>query len=275
MHKCNHCGTDFEGKFCPNCGTEYQLKDGEFCPNCGAAVEKGAKFCTHCGYILDGTVPSKPVAPVKPADPVIPNGGQTGVGIRKHKKAVIVLSILVVAAIVLICLIPTFKALGTNGTYYSFENGDYDKSDYLVLKNGEWIDSDDGSGTYEIDGENITLYIEFLGNDEELCGGTISDGVITINLLGFTTYYCKEGKVPEGNHLHSYASKVIEPTCTERGYTLYTCTICGITVKEKYVETLEHTYKETDTVEPTCIEKGYTIYRYYRRFSLYGGKRRI
>ena len=59
---------------------------------------------------------------------------------------------------------------------------------------------------------------------------------------------------------HSYTSKVIQSTCAERGYTLYTCTRCGNTYKDNYTELKEHTYK-TVTVDPTCTEKGYTAQR--------------
>ncbi|MDO4364109.1 MAG: hypothetical protein Q4C99_06245, partial [Clostridia bacterium] len=59
---------------------------------------------------------------------------------------------------------------------------------------------------------------------------------------------------------HSYASEVIQSTCAERGYTLYTCTRCGNTYKDNYTELAPHSYK-TVTVAPTCTEKGYTAQR--------------
>ena len=34
---------------CVNCGTEYE---GKFCPECGAKVAAGAKFCPECGQKL-------------------------------------------------------------------------------------------------------------------------------------------------------------------------------------------------------------------------------
>lgn len=102
-------------------------------------------------------------------------------------------------------------------------------------------------------------------------------------------------------HEHSYASAVTAPTCTEKGYTTYTCE-CGDTYKDNYVDATGHTLEvipgkpatETETgltdgekcsvcgvitieqneipatghehnyssvvTAPTCTEKGYTTY---------------
>ena len=58
------------------------------------------------------------------------------------------------------------------------------------------------------------------------------------------------------DHEHNYTSVVTDPTCTEDGYTTYTCSIC----KHSYVEAGEekkgHSYNEVVTTEPTCTEKG-------------------
>ena len=59
-------------------------------------------------------------------------------------------------------------------------------------------------------------------------------------------------------HVHSYTSKIVAPTCTEKGYTKYTCE-CGDSYKEDYVDKLEHTYT-SKVVKPTCEAKGYTKY---------------
>ena len=114
--------------------------------------------------------------------------------------------------------------------------------------------------------------------------------------------YTETRKIPKLEHTHSYKGTVVEPTCTEKGYTLHKCE-CGDEYKDNetealghlfgewkvttpateekdgeetractrencdYFETrkipkLEHThsYKET-VVEPTCTEKGYTLHK--------------
>lgn len=59
-------------------------------------------------------------------------------------------------------------------------------------------------------------------------------------------------------HTHSYKAKVVSPTCTERGYTLHTCT-CGTSYKDNETAALGHNLKET-VVAPTTTDRGYTLH---------------
>ena len=46
---------------------------------------------------------------------------------------------------------------------------------------------------------------------------------------------------------HSYKAKTTKPTCTAKGYTTYTCTLCGCSYKADYAAKLSHKYDgETD-----------------------------
>jgi len=57
-------------------------------------------------------------------------------------------------------------------------------------------------------------------------------------------------------HEHTYTSVVTAPTCTEKGYTTYTC-ICGDTYKGDEVAAMGHSWDEGKvTKEPTATEKG-------------------
>ena len=58
---------------------------------------------------------------------------------------------------------------------------------------------------------------------------------------------------------HSYDKVVTAPTCTEQGYTTYTCSVCGDSYVADYVDALGHKYDAVVT-KPTCTEKGYTTY---------------
>ena len=83
-------------------------------------------------------------------------------------------------------------------------------------------------------------------------------------------------------HTHAYTATVIQPTCTEGGYTLHECD-CGDSYQDNETDPLGHDYVESgvDTytctrcgssytththsytatvVEPTCTERGYTLY---------------
>ena len=113
--------------------------------------------------------------------------------------------------------------------------------------------------------------------------------------------YTETRKIPKLEHTHSYKETVVEPTCTEKGYTLHKCE-CGDEYEDNKTEALGHLFGEwetitpatedseglkqrvctrkdcglkeervipvlshihhyiTTTVEPTCTERGYTIY---------------
>ena len=65
-------------------------------------------------------------------------------------------------------------------------------------------------------------------------------------------------KLAEGQSEHTLEkTTVVDPTCTEQGYTIYTCTACGETVKADFVPATGHSYEES-VVAPTCEKDGYT-----------------
>ena len=46
---------------------------------------------------------------------------------------------------------------------------------------------------------------------------------------------------------HSYKTKTTKPTCSAKGYTTYTCTLCGCSYKADYTAKISHKYDgETD-----------------------------
>ena len=70
----------------------------------------------------------------------------------------------------------------------------------------------------------------------------------------------QEFSVVEGGHKHSYSSQVVSPTCTEKGYTLHTCS-CGDSYKDSWVEARGHSWgNPTVAKEATCTEKGSRTY---------------
>ncbi len=59
--------------------------------------------------------------------------------------------------------------------------------------------------------------------------------------------------------VHQYESVVTAPTCENKGYTTHTCTVCGDTYVDSYVDAAGHSYTSAVTA-PTCTEKGYTTH---------------
>ena len=89
---------------------------------------------------------------------------------------------------------------------------------------------------------------------------------------------CGEKEDSSETHKHDYKSRVVEPTCTEGGYTLWECE-CGKSYETLHTKALGHEYKDglcvrcgakdpnahthkyVETVtKPTCTEKGCTTY---------------
>lgn len=51
MNTCKRCGTEFEGKFCPECGQKWT--DVNACPRCGNELSGSVKFCPECGCPIE------------------------------------------------------------------------------------------------------------------------------------------------------------------------------------------------------------------------------
>ena len=59
-------------------------------------------------------------------------------------------------------------------------------------------------------------------------------------------------------HVHNYNVNVVDPTCTESGYTEHVCTTCGESYRTDELPALGHTPVGMATVNPTCTAVGYT-----------------
>ncbi len=85
----------------------------------------------------------------------------------------------------------------------------------------------------------------------------------TCTQQGYTTYTCSAcGDDYVSDYVsatgHSYSAQVTSPTCTQQGYTTYTCA-CGNSYVDDYVDSKGHSYSAQVT-SPTCTQQGYTTY---------------
>ncbi len=74
-----------------------------------------------------------------------------------------------------------------------------------------------------------------------VCDKELSRNTVTVDALG-----------------HDYKEEVTAPTCEEKGYTTYTCSVCGDTYVADYVDALGHTEAIDEAVVPDCTNTGLT-----------------
>ena len=67
--------------------------------------------------------------------------------------------------------------------------------------------------------------------------------------VAFTATACGE------KHTHIYRESITAPTCTTQGYSTFSCE-CGNSYVDKYVEKVNHSYREEITTNATCIQSG-------------------
>ena len=107
----------------------------------------------------------------------------------------------------------------------------------------------------------VSDYTEPLGHAWDEGRVTVEPTEETEGERVYTCTRCGETKtevIPELEHVHSYVPSVTAPTCTEQGYTTYTCR-CGDSYVQEYVDALGHDYA-SEVTEPTCLEQGYTTH---------------
>ncbi len=136
-------------------------------------------------------------------------------------------------------------ALGSDGeTYYKVESYDFS------------YDAD-GNIEYDINGEPV--YVPVV--DETTT--PVTEPVITdvdCNVGGTLVKQCpvcmsiNATNVAKGSH--SYVIEVIEPTCTEQGYTLQTCEYCTYNKTFDYVPSISHDWQNVVLQESTCTKTG-------------------
>ena len=144
--------------------------------------------------------------------------------------------------------------------YKNLETGEYDKGYYDA---GEHVAETEA--TCQKKAVCILCGEEFGDYGEHSYG----EGVVTAPTCtekGYITYSCTvcgETKTEDGEAAtsHSYGEGVVTaPTCTEKGYVTYTCTVCGATKTEDGEAATGHSYGEGNVIKPTCTEKGATEY---------------
>lgn len=95
--------------------------------------------------------------------------------------------------------------------------------------------------------------------------------------VGKSKYYGAFSTVKKATSVHNYTNKTTAPTCTNKGYITYTCSVCKYSYKVDNSAPTGHNFTQT-VVEKTETEHGYTInqctkcdYSYNSDFVLFDG----
>lgn len=153
-------------------------------------------------------------------------------------------------------------------------NHKYDKADeYFYAKGGKMnVAGDNSSNELPLNFTHlVTGYLDpdTTGSTSNTTReGTVIVATITDDSIQLTTY-CATGKytasyavdktvVRDHDHKHDYVVSCTA-TCTEDGYMVYTCSICGDSYNGEFMEAFGHFY-DISFKDPTCSEAGAVIY---------------
>ena len=88
--------------------------------------------------------------------------------------------------------------------------------------------------------------------------------LVTISAFTLTLGFSACDLFGNESHTHNYASRIVSPTCTEEGYTIYECS-CGESYREDVVEALGHDMLHQQAQEATCSHVGTSEHDYCSR----------
>ena len=110
----------------------------------------------------------------------------------------------------------------------------------------------------EWDGNKISLNI---------IGKSTGNNQVIINLYDLESYNLGKKEILYNSVInvtvqcsHKYEKQIVNPTCTEQGYTEYKCSICGEVYNDDYTYPTGHEYTSKVTREPTCLLDGIKEY---------------
>ena len=137
---------------------------------------------------------------------------------------------------------------GENGIITRYEiQVSNDGENFETVASGNWA-GDHKWKTAEFNGK-VVKYVRLVALDGVTDQAYVFASAAEIRLTGV--------KFDDGTHIHEYTAVVTEPTCTEGGYTTYTCE-CGDSYIADETDPLGHTEEVIPAVAPTCTETGLT-----------------
>ncbi|MFI3167568.1 MAG: hypothetical protein R3Y32_05555 [Bacillota bacterium] len=96
--------------------------------------------------------------------------------------------------VMILCLalvLSLFTGCGNDGTYYYMDEGVKNKENWIEIDGDIWTDSLGLTGTAEINGNDVILYVELMGMEFELMTGVKDGNTIVYDLYGVEMIYTK------------------------------------------------------------------------------------
>ncbi len=150
---------------------------------------------------------------------------------------------------------------GSGYLYAASSGSNHLKTQTTNNENGSWkIEiTSDGVATIKAQGEYTRNWLRYNSTSSLFsCYGSGQKDISIYMLTGGATIYYTTSF---GECTHNYDDGVVTaPSCTEEGYTTYTCSACGNTYTDNTVDAVGHTYTEEITKEKTCTEVGEKTY---------------
>lgn len=146
--KCSKCGCEFEGKFCPECGTKYEQT--QTCPACGAEVS--GKFCSNCGHPIGEQKAKKPAPAVveKRSEPKqYPTFAKK---LYAFMPKIFPIMFAVFAVLMMICYVGGVESnelldeLGVSDSVYSYLSSDETEDDIFAFAADDFGFEEEGAG---------------------------------------------------------------------------------------------------------------------------------
>ena len=132
-----------------------------------------------------------------------------------------------------------------------------DNKTFKIVQNS----GSNGNGYYLFNNATSRYIGVYTTNPDWRCYTSVNTNIANQN-IGF--YVLKSSSVTTTYYLtmstaacdHNYESVVTAPTCTEKGYTTYTCSKCGDSYIDNEVAATGHSHVESITTEATCTTAG-------------------
>ena len=151
---------------------------------------------------------------------------------------------------------PDYVALTLTSTKYNINLEENSDVAYITMIGGETI-------TYDIDDTSVVRceWGEWDGDVIPLSFFPVSVGETVVTVYIKDTNKSIQINVEVIKHTHNYSNTLVTPTCTEQGYTLYSCD-CGYSYRDDYIKANGHTEVIVPGVEPTLTSTGLTAGKY-------------